>query len=362
MTDPRTGSTSAYERRFERDGDEPSTNSGQADERRAPDDPTDLRKQSYVTVLKRTLRQFSADKLNHWAAALTYYGVLSLFPAVVALVSLLGVLGEGTTQPLIDNVTEAAPSAARDVVTGALEGIQNSQGASGFAFVAGIAGAIWAASGYIGAFMDASNSVWDVPEGRPMWKKLPLRIAITVMMLVLATALSLAIIVSGPIAQQVGNLIGAGDTAVQIWDIAKWPVMVLVVGFMLAVLYWAAPNVKQPKFAWVSPGGLLAVLIWIAASALFALYVANFSSYNETYGSLGGVIAFLVWLWITNIAILLGAEFNAELERGRAVQAGHDPHREPYVPLDDDRQAVKNEQKERESLEELRRKTQGDDR
>jgi membrane protein len=320
MSEPRT-----REERFTR-------GRSQADEGRTPDQPTDLGGKGWFAVLKRTLKEFSADKLPHWAAALTYYGGLSLFPALLALVSILGIVGPSATQPLIDNLGTAAPGPAREILTSALTGLQSDKGASTVAFIVGLAAAIWSASGYIGAFMDASNSIWDVEEGRPIYKKLPIRVGITVVMLVALTALAIATVATGPIAEQVGSVIGLGDTAVSAWNIAKWPVMVLVVALMLAFLYWAAPNVQHPKFRWVSPGGLIAVVLWIVASAAFAFYVANFSSYNKTYGSIGGVIAFLTWLWISNIAILLGAEFNAELERGRQIEGGMDPEQEPYLP------------------------------
>ena len=196
--------------------------------------------------------------------------------------------------------------------------------------------AIWSASGYIGAFMDASNNVWDVPEGRPIWKKIPVRLGVTVILLVLLTVTALAVVFTGPVAQKVGDIIGLGSTFVDVWGIVKWPVLFLIVSFMISLLYWACPNVKQPGFPWVTPGGLLAVVLWIVASALFALYVANFSSYNKTYGSLGGVIVFLTWLWITNIIVLLGAEFNSEMERSKAIQGGHPPEKEPFLPLRDE--------------------------
>ncbi len=300
------------------------------------DSPTDLKGHNWVGVLKRTGKQFSEDKLTHWAAALTYYGVLSLFPAILALISLLGLLGQSATQPLLDNVAPITPGPARDILTGAIENLQNNQGTSTVTFAIGLAAAIWAASGYISAFMDASNAVWDVPEGRPIWKKLPLRIGLTVLMLVLLTIGALAVILSGPIAQQAGDLVGVGDTFLTIWSIAKWPVLALMVSFMISLLFWLAPNVKQPGFPWVTPGGLLAVALWVLASLAFAFYVANFASYNKTYGSLGGVISFLVWLWISNLVFLLGAEFNSELERGRLIIKGEPADKEPYLPMRDE--------------------------
>jgi membrane protein len=302
-----------------------------------PDEPTDLPKRSWLGVLKRTLREFSDDNLSDWAAALTYYAVLSIFPALLVLVSLLGLAGQSTTQAVVDNVGQLAPGPATEIVRNAVENLQRSQGAAGLLFILGLAGAIWSASGYVGAFMRAANAIWDVEEGRPVWKTIPLRVAVTVVTLVLVTVSALAVVLTGPLAKTVGDIVGLGDTAVQVWDIAKWPVLVLIVSLMFALLYYATPNVKHPKFQWVSPGGLLAVLLWIVASALFAFYVANFASYNKTYGSLGGVIVFLVWLWITNMVILLGAEFNAELERGRQIAAGAPEDKEPYLEPRDTR-------------------------
>ena len=308
-----------------------------------PDKPSDLEGSSKVGVLKRTFTEFKDDNLTDWAAALTYYGVLAIFPALLALVSVLGLLGESTTQSLIENVEEAAPGPARDIAVSAIENLQQNRGAAGILFVVGLALALWSASGYVAAFMRASNAIYDVGEGRPIYKTLPVRLGITVVLVILLAVTAIGVAVTGPLAQEVGDLVGLGSTAVTAWDIAKWPVLFLIVSFMFAFLYWAAPNVRQPGFRWISPGGLLGVAIWLVASAAFAFYVASFASYNKTYGSLGGVIAFLVWLWISNIAILIGAEFNAELERGRRIEAGDvRPGEEPFVEprdtrkLDDD--------------------------
>ncbi len=291
-------------------------------ERRAPSGPTELSTRSWFGVLKRTGKEFSADNLTDWAAALTYYGVLAIFPALIALVSILGLIGHSATQPLINNLNTVAPGPAKSIFTNAIHGLEKSQGAAGILFVVGIASAIWSASGYIGAFMRASNAIYEVEEGRPFYVKRPVQVGVTVVMLVLLAVSAFAVVITGGLATQVGKLLGIGNTAVTIWDIAKWPVLLLVVSGMFSILYWAAPNVKHPGFRWLTPGGVLAVAVWLVASALFAVYVANFGSYNKTYGTLGGVIAFLVWLWISNIAVLLGAELNAELERGRELEAG----------------------------------------
>jgi membrane protein len=304
----------------------------------APDEPTDLGGRGWWAALKRTFKEFREDNLTDWAAALTYYSVLAIFPALIVLVSILGLVGESATQPLIDNLGAVAPGPAKEIFTSAIENLQGDQGAAGVLFVIGILGALWSASGYVAAFMRASNSIYDMPEGRPVWKTLPVRVGLTVILLVLLAITTLAVVLTGGLAQRVGDVIGLGSTAVDVWNIAKWPVLLIIVSFMFALLYWAAPNVRQPGFRWVSPGGIVAVVGWLIASAAFALYVGNFGSYNKTYGALGGVIVFLVWLWISNIVILLGAEFNAELERGRAIEGGmRPPDREPFAEPRDTR-------------------------
>jgi len=273
-------------------------------------------------VLKRTVTKFRADNLTDWAAALTYYGILSIFPSLIVLVSILGLAGDSATQSVLDNVNALGPGPAQDIVNGAIKQIAASQGTAGVALAVGLAAALWSASGYVGAFSRASNVMYEIDEGRPFWKLRPLQLVVTMVLLLLVAISAIAIVVTGPLAEQVGKLFGLEGTAVTVWDIAKWPVIVLVVITMLAVLYYATPNVRHPGFRWITPGGVLAVFLWIAASAAFALYVANFSSYNATYGSLAGVVAFLVWLWISNLAVLLGAELNAELERGRELESG----------------------------------------
>src|SRR3954447_21634446 len=298
---------------------------------RAPESPSDLRARSWGGVLKRTAKEFQADNLTDWAAALTYYGVLSIFPALIALVSVLGLIGHSATQPLLDNLNTLAPGPARDIFTSAIQNIQKSRGSAGVLFFVGIGVAIWSASSYIGAFMRAANAIYEVEEGRSFFVKRPLQVAITVVLLVMVGVSAAAVVVTGGLAKQVGNLVGVGNTAVQVWDIVKWPVVLLVVSLMFSILYWAAPNVKQAGFRWITPGGILAVLVWLIASAAFAIYVANFSSYNKTYGALGGVVAFLVWLWISNLALLFGAELNAELERGRELEAGQPAEEEILV-------------------------------
>jgi membrane protein len=302
------------------------------------DEPTDLGGRGWWGALKRTVREFKEDNLTDWAAALTYYSVLAIFPALIVLVSILGLVGESATQPLIDNLGTVAPGPAKEIFTSAIKNLQGDQGAAGVLFVIGLLGALWSASGYVGAFMRASNAIYDMEEGRPVWKTLPVRVGLTIVLLVLLAITTMAVVITGGLAERIGDLVGLGSTAVDVWNIAKWPVLLIVVSFMFALLYWAAPNVKQPGFRWVSPGGILAVVGWLIASGAFAFYVGNFGSYNKTYGALGGVIVFLVWLWISNIVILLGAEFNAELERGRAIEEGMRPEdKEPFAEPRDTR-------------------------
>jgi membrane protein len=305
---------------------------------KGPDGPTDVGRAGWWATLKRTVHEFREDNLSDWAAALTYYGVLAIFPALIVLTSVLGLIGESATQPLLDELGKIAPGPANDILTSAIKNLQGDQGAAGVLFVVGLLAALWSASSYVAAFMRASNAIYDMEEGRPVWKTLPVRVGMTIVLLLLLVITTLAVVLTGGIAQKAGDVVGLGSTAVTVWNIAKWPVLLLIVSLMFAFLYWAAPNVKQPGFRWVSPGGILAVVGWLIASGAFAFYVSNFSSYNKTYGALGGVIVFLVWLWISNIMILLGAEFNAELERQRAIEGGMRPEdKEPFAEPRDTR-------------------------
>jgi membrane protein len=282
---------------------------------------TDLSADSWKDAFKRTRVAFKEDKLTDWAAALTYYGVLAIFPALLVVVSVLGLIGDSVTDSLLENLEEVAPGPAQEILENAITNLQGSQGASGMAFVIGLLAALWASSGYVNGFMSASNSIYDVDPASSLTKTLPMRVGLTVLLMALAGVIAFAVVLTGGLAKEVGNVVGIGDTAVDVWNLAKWPVLLLLVSFLFAVLYWGAPNVKLP-FRLFSPGALLAVLGWVIASVAFAFYVSNFSSYNKTYGALAGPIVFLLWLWLSNICILLGAELNAELERGRKLETG----------------------------------------
>jgi membrane protein len=286
-------------------------------------------------TIKRTATEFQEDNLSDWAAALTYYGLLSLFPALIAMVSLIGIFGDpkSTTSSLTEIITELGPASAAETFKGPIESITESSGTAGIAFILGIAAALWSASGYTGAFMRASNIIYETPEGRPFWKLRPLQILVTFLMIVMMTLLAVSLVLTGPVVSAVAEPLGIGSTAVDVWNIAKWPAMVLVFLLMLALLYYASPNVKLRGFKWVTPGSLVAIVVWIVASALFAFYVSNFGSYDKTYGTLGGMIALLVWFWISNLAILFGHQLNAERERSLEIEEGR-PRAEREIQLE----------------------------
>jgi membrane protein len=309
---------------------------GPPDEAGLPGKPTDLGRGSWRAAARRTVAEFKDDFLQDRAAALTYYSVQAIFPGILVLVSLLGLFGQSATQSLVTNLTNEVPTSARTILRGAIFRLQHGHSAAGVLAIVGIILALWSTSSYVAAFMRAANAIYDVPEGRPAWKTLPVRLGVTLLLMVLLIVSATIVVVTGSLARHVGQVLGIGSAAVTTWDIAKWPVLVAVVCLMVAVLYWASPNAKQ-GLRRIIPGAVIAIGIWLAASGLFAAYVANFGHYNKVYGSIAGMIIFLIWLWLTNTAILLGAEFNAELERGRAIAAGTPPDAEPFVEMRDTR-------------------------
>jgi membrane protein len=319
------------------------------DDGHGPQSPTDLTKRSWFYVLRKTWREFSADECTDLAAALTYYAVLAVFPGLLAVISTLGLfnLGGDSVKTILDILKPLVDSSTLDAVRDPLEELARSQSA-GIAFVVGLAGALWSASGYIGAFSRAMNRVYGVEEGRPFYKLRPLQLLVTVVTVALCVVGLVILLVSGPVARAVGNEIGIGDTALQVWNIAKWPALAVVVILVVALLYYVTPNVRQPSFRWISAGAFVAILVWVAVSVGFAFYVGNFSSYNKTYGSVAGGVVALLWLWLTNLALLFGAELDAELERGRELQAGLPAEKTIQLPLRDDRNILKARRKRRE--------------
>ncbi|WOF21638.1 YihY/virulence factor BrkB family protein [Microbacterium betulae] len=321
-----------------------------------PDSPTEIEAPSWRYVLKKSVREFSSDQCTDIAASLTYYSVLSLFPALIAIFSLLGVVGQG--QQVADAVLEiagaVAPGDAVDLLRGPIEEIASSP-AAGFALVSGLVLAVWSASGYVGAFGRAMNRIYEIEEGRPFWKLKPTQLLVTVVSIALIAVAAILLVISGPIAQAVGEMLGVGETGLLVWQIAKWPVLAFIVVLVLAILYYFTPNARQPKFRWISLGALLAIVLLVCATLGFAFYVSNFSNYDRTYGSLAGVIVFLLWLWIANIALLFGAEFDAELERGRELQAGIVAEETIQLPPRDTKRIDKAREAEEKDLAEGRR-------
>src|SRR5919201_4971214 len=302
--------------------------------RAAPKWPSQMSRGEWWATAKRAVAEFREDNLTDWAAALTYYAVLALFPALIVVVAIVGLAGEypRTTNALTDIIAQAGAPKAADTARGTIEDIVRHKGGAGALLGVGLVGAVWSASGYIGAFMRASNAVYEVEEGRPFWKLRPLQIAVTMLMVALLALVAIGLVVSGSLADAIGKEIGLGHTAVVVWGFAKWPGMLLIVMVTFSLLYWIAPNVRPPRFRWLTPGGAIAVLTWIVASIGFAFYVKSFGSYNQTYGALGGAVIFLLWLWISNVALLFGAEFNAELERTRELAAGRPAEDQLLLP------------------------------
>ena len=286
--------------------------------------PAALPRGTWADTLKRTVREFQEDKLQHWAAALTYYAVLSIFPALLVMVSLLGLFGdpERITKVLTDTVAALGPESAASTFQGPIESITDNRGGAGIMLLVSVAGALWAASGYVSAFAEASNSIYEVDEGRAFWKLKPLQLLVTFVLILMAALVALSLVLSGPLVSALGGALGLSDMALTVWRIAKWPAMIVLVLVIFGVLYYATPNARVGGVRWVSAGAIVALLVWIVASVAFAFYASNFSSYDKTYGALGGVVVFLLWLWLTNLAILLGAEFNAETERARRLHRG----------------------------------------
>lgn len=302
-----------------------------------PASPAQLSKSSLRAVAKRVRVEFADDNVTDLAAALTYYAVLAVVPGLIVLLSIVGLTGATNVHQLTTQVTSLSPGSTGKVVQTLIRQAQAHHGGAGVAAIVGIVVMLWSASGYVGAFMRAANRVYDIGEGRPIWKTVPLRLGITAFAVVMLVAMAAIVVLTGSVARAVATPIGVGGTAVSVWDVAKWPVLLLLVSVLLAVLFWASPNAKQQGIKWISPGGVIATLIWMVISALFALYVTEFSSYNKTYGPLAGIVVFLVWLWLTNVSLLLGLEVNAELERERAIVEGLPEDVEPFAEPRDTR-------------------------
>jgi membrane protein len=331
MTRPTGSSSSTAETHGTRSGD-PAPQTDEISGTRADYAPTGADpKPTTGGTLKRTLKEFSEDNLTDWAAALTYYGVLALFPALIALLSIVGLLTDPKT--LTDALTAVLPGEAAQTLQPVIDGLAGNDSKAGFGLILGIAAAVWSASGYVGAFTRAANVVYETPEGRKVWKLKPLQLLVTLIGILFAALILAMLVLSGPIVDAVAQAIGVGDTGLTIWNVVKWPLMLVLLALMIAVLYYSTPNVKLRGFTWVSPGAGVAILVAVVASALFAFYVGNFSSYDKTYGSLAGVVVFLIWFWLVNLALLFGIELDAEIERTKELKEGV-PRADKEIQLD----------------------------
>jgi membrane protein len=287
-------------------------------------------------VLGRTISEFQDDQLTDRAAALTYYSALALFPGMIVLVALVGLLGQypKTTNALLHILSDLkVPRSTLDSLRGTINGVIAHKGGAGALLGVGALGALWSASAWIGAFQRAVNAIYEVPEGRPFYKRRPQQLAMTVLGLVAVALIGFALVLTGPLAQAIGDRLGVGRGAVTVFNVVKWPVLAAIAIMSFALLCHYAPNVRQPKLRWLTPGAATAVLLWVLVSIGFGEYVAHFGSYNKTYGTLGGGVAFLVWLWLTNLALLLGAELDSEVERERELAQGLPAEEHLTLPL-----------------------------
>ncbi|GAA2753741.1 YihY/virulence factor BrkB family protein [Amnibacterium kyonggiense] len=323
-----------------------------------PEGPEDLHKPTWTYALKKTAKEFGSDQCTDLAAALVYYSVLALGPAAIAIVSILGLLSPGAiaqlTTQFLAPVRTSSPG-VYDIVTQLIDNASKTQGV-GIGLVVGILGALWSASGYVGAFGRAMNRIYSIPEGRPVWKLRPTQLLVTVAVVVLVVLGALILVSTGPIVEQVANVIGIGQVALTVFQIVKWPILVVIAIAAIAILYYFSPNVRQPKFKWISTGSLLALVVWGLATAALGIYlsVTGGGSYAKTYGAVAGVIVFLLWLWITNLVLLFGAEFDAELERSRELQAGIAAEEQIQLPMRDTRQSDKKAKQHEQDVDQAR--------
>ncbi|MUN62599.1 YihY family inner membrane protein [Kocuria sediminis] len=321
-----------------------------------PSSPTQITGLSWSYVLRRTVHEFRRDECTDSAAVLTFFAVLSVFPALLAVVSLLGVVGqaEETVGTILRLLHESGvPAEAVAVLEGPIRELAESS-AAGPALVTGLVGALWTASAYVRAFGRSMNRIYEVEEGRPFWKLYPLMVGVTLVLVALAVGMMLVVLLSGPVAERLGELVDLPGSTLRLWQAARGPVVLALLSFVVALLYSTTPNVRQPRFRWLGIGSVTAIVVMAAATAGFSSYVSRFGNYNTTYGAIGGVIVLLLWIWIMNTVLLAGAEFNAETERARRLQAGIAAEEDLLLPPRDVRAARKLRQKEQALVEEGR--------
>lgn len=307
------------------------------------DSPAQLSRDDWRVILTRTWHEFRINQVYDIAAALTYYAVLATFPAILATLALLGIFGsaEAVTNDVLRVIEELGGSSVIDPLREAIEQLLNASHAAS-AFIVGLVGALWATSGFVGAFGRGLNRIYGVEEGRPFWRKRPVMIGISAILLVLATISGFAIVLTGPIAESAARVLGLDEGVVFWWDLGKLPVLAAIAIFVIALLYWAAPNVKRRNLRWFSVGAVAALLSWMIATVVFGSYALGFGSYERTYGVLGGAVAFLLWLWLSNLAMVFGAVLDTEVERARQLRAGIAAEDQVQLPLRDDRMIDKN--------------------
>jgi membrane protein len=295
-------------------------------------------------VLRRTARSFHDDRALDMAAGLTFYGVLAVGPAVIALVSVLSLLGQSAdvVTRVLDAAAELGPDAAVETVERVLDALPPPPSA-GAGLVFGLLGALWSASAYVTAFARAMNRVHDVDEGRPFWRFRPRMFVVTLLVLVVLAVVAVSLVATGPLTRLLGQALDSGSTALEVWQAVRWPAVLVLVIVVVAVLYHVTPNVRAPRFRLLSIGSTVAILGWVLASVGFNAYVARFGRYDAVYGSLAGLIVFLLWLWLANIALLAGAELDAEVERLRELRAGMAAEERLQLPPRDTTTAVRRE-------------------
>lgn len=263
--------------------------------------------------------RFGEHRLTDWAAALTYYSVLAIFPGLLALVSILALVGHGTTDAIVETLTELPDGPARDIVLGAINHVQGATSAATTALVVGLLVAIYSASSYVGAFIRAAGVILGVEETRRFYVTIPLRLGLMLLLMVFAVLTAFAIVMTGPIAEQFTKVTGLTADAIGGWGVVKWPIVLLLFITALGLLYSLGPDFERKRFRFATAGSILAFTLWLLASVLFSVYVGNFGHYNKVYGSLAGIAIFLIWLYLSNVAVLLGLEFDNELKRYRKV-------------------------------------------
>ncbi|WP_431797300.1 YihY/virulence factor BrkB family protein [Microbacterium kunmingense] len=301
-----------------------------------PSWPTDLRPETWRYLLRRTFVEFIRDDGVDAAGSLTFFGVLAIFPAGLAIMAVIGIVGDSddVRERLLSLLGQVAPGPVIDTADAVLANVTGSSGAD-VTLILSVAVALWSSSIYVTAFGRCVNRIYGVAEGRPYWKRKLLQLGLTVVLLTAVIVMIAIVMLSGPTLRFIGDLLGIREAALDVWDIVRWPVFAVALVAVIVILFRGTGNVRPPRFRWLALGALFAMLLMGAASIGFGFYAANFARYNETFGTFAGVTVFLIWLFLVNAALLLGVELNAEVERGRELQAGIPAEGGIQVPVRD---------------------------